>query len=41
MATKNNKPASAYAKPHTMSGKAVKAEVNPGKGPNKSSLVLI
>ena len=23
MATKNNKPASAYAKPHTMSGKAV------------------
>jgi hypothetical protein len=38
MATKNNKPASAYAKPHTMSGKAVKAEVNPGKGPNKSSL---
>jgi hypothetical protein len=38
MATKNNKPASAYAKPHTMSGKAVKAEVNPGKGPNKSKL---
>lgn len=30
--------ASVYAKPHTMSGKAVKAEVNPGKGPNKSSL---
>lgn len=27
MATKNNKPASAYAKPHTMSGKEVKAEV--------------
>ena len=38
MATKNNKPASAYAKPHTMSGKAVKAEMNPGKGPNHSKL---
>lgn len=30
--------ASVYAKPHTMSGKAVKAEVNPGSGPNKSKL---
>jgi hypothetical protein len=29
-------PASVYAKPHTMSGKAVKAEQNPGKGPNRS-----
>jgi hypothetical protein len=38
MATKNNKPASAYAKPHTMSGKAVKPSTNPGKGPNKSNL---
>lgn len=38
MATKNNKPASAYAKPHTMSGKSVKTEANPGKGPNKSAL---
>lgn len=39
MATKkNNKPASAYAKPHTMSGKAVKAESNPGSGSNKSKL---
>ena len=26
MATKNNKPASAYAEPHTMSGKKVKIE---------------
>ena len=39
MATKkNNKPASAYAKPHTMSGKTVKAEANPGSGPNRSKL---
>ena len=38
MATKNNKPASAYAKPHTMSGKSVKAETNPGSGPNRSKL---
>ena len=37
MATKkNNKPASAYAKPHTMSGKTVKAEANPGSGANRS-----
>lgn len=35
---KNNKPASDYAKPHTMSGKAVKAEQNPGSGPNRSKL---
>lgn len=35
---KNNKPASAYAKPHTMSGKAVTVEQNPGKGPNRSDL---
>lgn len=31
--------AKVYAKPHTMSGKAVKASENPGKGPNKSKLV--
>ena len=37
MATKkNNLPASAYAKPHTMSGKAVTVEANPGKAPNRS-----
>lgn len=28
--------ASVYAKPHTMSGKAVKAQANPGKEPNHS-----
>jgi hypothetical protein len=28
--------ASVYAKPHTMSGKAVKASTNPGKEPNQS-----
>ena len=38
MATKNTKPASAYAKPHTMAGKAVTVEANPGKGPNRSKL---
>ena len=38
MATKNNKPASAYAKPHTMSGKTVKPSTNPGQGLNKSKL---
>jgi hypothetical protein len=30
--------ASVYAKPHTMSGKAVKPSTNPGKGPNTSKL---
>ena len=35
MAT-NNLPASAYAKPHTMSGKGVSVEENPGKDPNRS-----
>lgn len=34
----NNKSASAYAAPHTMSGKAVTAIENPGKAPNKSKL---
>ena len=34
----NNKPASAYAKPHTMSGKTVTVESNPGKEPNRSKL---
>ena len=38
MATKNTKPASAYAKPHTMSGKAVTVEANPGKLPNRGKL---
>jgi hypothetical protein len=36
MAKVNNLPASAYAKPHTMSGKTVYVEENPGKGPNRS-----
>ena len=31
-------PASVYAKPHTMSGKKVTVEQNPGKGPNHSRL---
>jgi hypothetical protein len=39
MATKkNNLPASAYAKPHTMSGKSVSISTNPGKEPNRSKL---
>jgi hypothetical protein len=29
--------ASVYAEPHTMTGKSVKAETNPGSGPNRSS----
>lgn len=29
-------PASVYAEPHTMQGKKVKAETNPGKAPNHS-----
>ena len=37
MATKNNKPASAYAKPHTMGGKTVKAELAKIKDPNTLS----
>ena len=35
---KNNLPASAYAKPHTMSGKSVTVEANPGSGKNRSKL---
>ena len=31
MAKKENKPASAYAKPHTMSGKTVTADLGPEK----------
>lgn len=31
-------PASTYAEPHTMQGKKVVAESNPGKGPNHSRL---
>lgn len=39
MATKvNNLSAAAYAKPHTMSGKPVTVEANPGKMPNRSKL---
>ena len=34
----NNKPASAYAKPHTMSGKTVSISTNPGKPSDISSL---
>jgi len=30
--------AKVYAKPHTMSGKEVKASTNPGKEPNRSRL---
>jgi len=30
--------AKVYAKPHTMSGKEVKASTNPGSGPNRSKL---
>ena len=30
--------AKVYAKPHTMSGKAVSASTNPGKEPNRSKL---
>ena len=38
MATKNNLPASSYAKPHTTAGKAVTVAENPGKGKNGSTL---
>lgn len=31
-------PASVYAKPHTMSGKVVRASENPGSGKNRSKL---
>lgn len=34
----NNKPASAYAKPHTMSNKPVTVKANPGSPPNRSKL---
>jgi hypothetical protein len=34
----NNKPASAYAKPHTMSGKSVTVASNPGSGKDLSDL---
>jgi hypothetical protein len=30
--------ADVYAQPHTMKGKALKAETNPGSGPNHSKL---
>jgi len=35
---KNNLSASAYAKPHTMSGKSVSVAENPGKEPNRSKM---
>jgi hypothetical protein len=35
---KHNLPAMDYAKPHTMSGKAVNIEENPGSGKNRSKL---
>ena len=38
MAKVNNLSAAAYAKPHTMSGKPVTVEANPGKLPNRSKL---
>jgi len=38
MAKVNNLSAASYAKPHTMSGKAVTVEANPGKMPNRSKL---
>ena len=38
MAKINNLPASAYAKPHTMSGESVGISENPGSGPNRSKL---
>ena len=38
MAKINNLPASAYAKPHTMSGAPVGVAENPGSGPNRSKL---
>ena len=38
MAKINNLPASAYAKPHTMSGKPVGISENPGVPPNRSKL---
>jgi hypothetical protein len=34
----DNLPASAYAKPHTMTGKSVTVSENPGSGKNKSDL---
>ena len=37
-ANRDNKPASVYAKPHTMSGKTVTVTNNPGKEPNRSKL---
>jgi len=33
--------ASTYAKPHTMSGKVVKAESQPGRGPNRNRLETV
>jgi hypothetical protein len=33
--------AKVYAKPHTMSGKEVKASTNPGKEPNRSNMATL
>jgi hypothetical protein len=33
--------AKVYAKPHTMSGKEVKASTNPGSGPNRSNAASV
>ena len=41
MATVNNKPASSYAKPHTMSGKGVTVAENPGSGGNHSNADVV
>ena len=38
MAKINNLPAAAYAAPHTMDGKKVNIEENPGSGKNRSKL---
>jgi hypothetical protein len=38
MATVHNKQAAAYAAPHTMSGKKVSIEENPGKGESRGNL---
>ena len=33
--------AKVYAKPHTMTGKAVQASTNPGSGPNRSNAASV
>ena len=41
MAKVNNLPASAYAKPHTMSGKTVRATTTPGKDSGLETLAAM